>query len=132
MPTTLPGFSVVANAWLVTDADHDGLPTWREYLLGTDPLNADTSGSGIGDAVLVASGKLAANSDADGDGLTNAQEIALGTDPFNPDTDGDGVPDGLDCFPLDKTRSACLVADPNDHTPPVITLIEPTTARRIR
>jgi hypothetical protein len=130
-PMPVSGLSLVTNTWLTGDQDADGLPTWREYLLGTDPLNADTTKSGLGDRVLVESGHLAPNTDLDGDGLTNAQEIALGTDPFNADTDGDGVPDGIDCFPLDPTRSACLVSNPTDHTPPVITLIEPTTARRI-
>jgi hypothetical protein len=46
-------------------------------------------------------------------------------------TDGDTVVDGADCFPLDPTRSACPQADPNDHTPPVITLTEPTNATLI-
>ena len=94
-------------------------------------MNADTTKSGLGDRVLVESGHLAPNTDLDGDGLSNAAELALGTDRFNPDTDGDGVADAVDCFPLDPTRSACLVSNPADHTPPVITLIEPTTARRI-
>jgi hypothetical protein len=38
------------------------------------------------------------------------------------------VDDLHDCFPLDPTRSACGQADPNDHTPPVITLQYPTNA----
>jgi alpha-tubulin suppressor-like RCC1 family protein len=131
VPIPVTGFSLVANSWLVGDPDQDGLLTWREYLLGTDPLNADSSGTGVGDRVLVASGRNAASSDSDGDGLSNAVEVALGTDPFNSDSDGDGVPDALDAFPLDPTRWLPLVSDPNDHTPPVITLIEPIGARRI-
>ena len=130
-PVSVSGLSLAGNAWLIGDQDADGLPTWREYLIGTDPLNADSTGSGIGDRVLAESGYRAANSDLDGDGLSNAAEIALGTDPFNPDTDGDGVVDGLDAFPLDPTRSQPLPSNPLDHTPPVITLIEPIGARRI-
>jgi hypothetical protein len=61
----------------------------------------------------------------DGDGVPNWVEIARGTDPLNPDTDG------VDCFPLDPTRVACLPSNPNDHTLPVITLNEPANARRI-
>jgi hypothetical protein len=64
----------------------------------------------------------------DGDGVTNVNEGANGTDPFRSDTDGDGVGDATDCFPLDPARWQCPAADPNDHTPPVITLQEPTNA----
>ncbi len=130
-PVSVSGLSLASNTWLMGDQDGDSLPTWREYLIGTDPLNADSTGSGLGDRVLAASGLRAANSDIDGDGLSNAAEVALGTDPFNPDTDGDGVPDGADAFPLDPTRWQPLTANPNDHVPPVITLIEPIGARRI-
>jgi hypothetical protein len=41
------------------------------------------------------------------------------------------VPDGVDAFPLDPTRSQPPVPDPNDHTPPVITLIYPSGARPV-
>jgi hypothetical protein len=67
----------------------------------------------------------------DGDGALNKSELTNGTDPFRADTDGDGVNDGADCFPLDPTRSTCPQSDPNDHTPPTITLAEPTSATLI-
>jgi alpha-tubulin suppressor-like RCC1 family protein len=130
-PVPSSGLTLVPNTWLIGDPDQDGLRSWREYLIGTDPLNPDTTGSGLGDRVLADGGYQAAHSDLDGDGVANATEVALGTDPFNPDTDGDGVTDGADALPLDPTRSQPLPSNPNDHTPPVITLIEPTTARRI-
>ena len=62
--------------------------------------------------------------DSDGDGLTDVQEIVLGTDPYRRDTDGDGVWDGIDFAPLNSLVSA----DPNDHTPPLLTLSLPVGA----
>jgi hypothetical protein len=127
-PVASSAFAVADNSWLVGDPDDDGLPTWREYVVGTDPLDWDTGGSGLGDRVLAESSAEAANSDLDGDGVPNDVEIARGTDPLNNDTDGDEVSDGEDAFPLDPDRSAAPSADPNDHTAPVITLTEPTNA----
>jgi len=130
-PAQLVGFSLATNTWLTSDADGDGLPTWREYLVGTDPLNWDTSGSGVGDRALASQLEASANSDADGDGVPNSVELTQGTDPFNADSDGDGANDALDAYPLDPTRYTAPAVDPNDHTPPVITLTEPTNATLI-
>ena len=110
------------------DSDGDGLPDWKEREIGTDPYNRDTNGDGIPDGIEYAMGLNPANMDMDRDGLTNAQELAMGTNPFSADTDGDGVPDGQDAYPLDPTRWQAPGPDPNDHTPPVITLIEPAGA----
>jgi len=110
------------------DTDGDGLPDWKEREIGTDPYNPDTNGDGIPDGIEYAMGLDPKNMDMDGDGLTNAQELAMGTNPFLADTDGDGVPDNLDAYPLDPTRWQAPGPDPNDHTPPVITLIEPADA----
>jgi alpha-tubulin suppressor-like RCC1 family protein len=129
-PIQVPGFQLVDNAFLAGDQDNDGLSTWREYQLGTDPLSSDTDGDGIPDGVN-ASGDASTNLDPDGDGLSNALELALGTDAYNSDTDGDGVNDGADAFPLDPTRTTAPTPDPNDHTPPVITLTYPTNARPV-
>jgi len=110
------------------DSDGDGLPDWKEREIGTDPHNPDTNGDGIPDGIEYLSGLDSRNMDMDGDGLTNAQELAMGTNPFLADTDGDGVPDNQDAFPLDPTRWQPPVSDPNDHTPPTITLVEPADA----
>jgi len=121
-------FSYLHDKYGLGDSDGDGLPDWKEREIGTDPYNADTNHDGIPDGVEYAMGLDPANMDMDGDGLTNAQELAMGTNPFLADTDGDGVPDNLDAYPLDPTRWQAPGSDPNDHTPPIITLIEPADA----
>jgi hypothetical protein len=125
------GLSLADNTWLIGDADFDDLPTWREYLLGSDPLNADSNGNGILDGHDDAAGASAVNPDGDGDGVPNWTERVNGTDPFRVDSDGDGVSDSADVFPLDPTRSLPLTSNPSDTTPPIIALKEPVTARPI-
>src|SRR5262249_36939579 len=119
---------VVLSLGGLSDADGDGVDDLTEIADGTDPANPDTNGDGIPDGVAKRAGISATNPDDDGDGVSNRDEVLKGTEPFNPDTDGDGVPDGSDCFPVDPTRWLCPPFDPNDHTPPVITLAEPTNA----
>jgi hypothetical protein len=130
-PVPIPDFSLVTNTWLVGDPDLDQLPTWREYLMGTDPLNADTNGNGLPDGIDEAHSGAPDNPDSDGDGVPNWMEIANGTDPFRADSDGDGVHDGADAFPLDPTRWQAPTPNPSDTTPPVILLKEPVSARPV-
>jgi hypothetical protein len=124
-------FSVGDNSWLSSDPDQDGLSTALELTLGTDPEGRDTNHDGIPDGVAEDTNLSPTVLDMDGDGVPNSVELAQGTDPFQSDTDQDGSPDGSDCFPADPTRSQCSVPDPNDHTPPTITLTEPTNATLI-
>ena len=121
-------FSYLHDKYGLGDSDGDGLPDWKEREIGTDPYNPDTNGDGIPDGIEYAMGLDPTNMDMDGDGLTNAQELAMGTNPFLADTDGDGVPDNQDAFPLDPTRWQAPASDPNDYTPPTITLVEPADA----
>ena len=131
-PTYIGSFTLATNTWLTADSDADGLSTWREYLLGTDPLKADTNGNGIADGVEAANGATdGANPDIDGDGVANWTEVAQGTDPFTADTDGDGVNDGADYYPLDATRWLAPTPSLGDVTPPIITLTFPIGARPV-
>jgi len=114
--------------YTILDADHDGLDADQELAIGTDPNNWDTNGDGVADGIEYFSGLDPTNPDMDGDGLSNALELAMGTSPFLADTDRDGVPDGQDAYPLDPTRWEAPIFDPNDHTPPTITLEEPADA----
>ncbi len=110
------------------DPDGDGLPTDREWALGTDPFDADTNDDGIPDGMSVALGLSPTNPDQDADGMLNGIERARGTDPFVWDTDGDGHGDGGDAFPLDPTRWEAPTPTIGDITPPGMALTEPTNA----
>jgi alpha-tubulin suppressor-like RCC1 family protein len=131
-PVAAGTLTVATNTWLTADTDADGLTNWREYLLGTDPLNRDTNGNGVADGIEASNGATdGGNPDTDGDGVANWVEIARGTDPFLADSDGDGVNDGADYYPLDPTRWLAPTPTPGDTTPPVITLTYPTGARPV-
>ncbi len=126
-PVRVAGLTLVANAWLNQDDDSDRLTAWDEWRNGCDPYRWDTNGDGIPDHLAVDLGLSCVSLDTDGDGLLNAEEASIGTSLTLADSDGDGVGDQQDCAPLDPSRSACVV-DPGDHTPPIITLLEPPNA----
>lgn len=122
---------VTFPAPLDSDPDGDGLVTAAETAAGCDPYNFDSNGDGLLDGAAVGAGLSCSDLDMDDDGVQNLLERTRGTDPFRPDTDDDGSNDQADCFPLDPTRWECPEPDPNDHTPPVITLVSPTNATLI-
>jgi Bacterial TSP3 repeat len=111
-----------------TDTDGDGIPNYRELMLGLNPNAIDSNGDGIPDGVSLGMGLDGASTDQDGDGVSNAAEIANGTDPFRADSDGDGVPDGSDAFPTDPQRTTTPAPQPGDTTPPTIWLDVPLAA----
>jgi len=74
------------------DPDADGLTNLMEQEMGTDPLEYDSDGDGISDAL----DPEPVGRDSDGDGLSDAFERQANTLPNNPDSDGDGIPDGAE------------------------------------
>lgn len=86
------------------DNDQDGLSNYEEYLLGTDPLRADSDFDGLsdGDEVNVYDTDPL-NPDTDGDGLSDGDEIALGLNPLVTDSNGDGIPDNEEKFSQSMT-----------------------------
>ena len=126
-PVPIAGLSLVSNSWLLQDTDGDLLTNAGEYRRDLDPLNPDSNSDELLDSVTGDNPPGGVNLDRDGDGISSAMEAIKGTDPLQADTDGDGAMDGADCYPLDPTQTQCT-SDPNDHTPPTITLLEPVNA----
>ncbi len=115
------------------DFDSDGESNLDEMIQKLNPVNPDTDGDQVPDAVdLHPNIKLDLdndkmpddweyfwrlsdpNSDSDGDGLDNVHEYYYKTSPVLPDTDGDGIKDGEEV----RINSDPLAVDMN--YPPVI------------
>ncbi len=84
------------GASLAADFDADGLNTWQERRLGTDPTDPDTDADGLPDGAEVALGTHPRRPDSDRDGLRDGEDVRRGGDPLSADTDGDGIPDALE------------------------------------
>ncbi|MCW1884349.1 DUF1800 family protein [Luteolibacter flavescens] len=100
-------FNINSAADAAQDADNDGLSNLKEYLVGTNPHNADSDGDGASDSVELLHGTdpLSAASkpawfnftgniaDLDGDGLSDAWVLWSGGGTRHPhaDDDGDGM-----------------------------------------
>ncbi len=106
MPVFVPGADSVVNAGFQCDA-----PRRFFRLVHTDDVESDLM-----------------QTDYDGDGLTACQEYLFGSDPFNPDTSGDGIFDGIAAKLGTPPAPPEPTPDPNDTTPPAITLIDPIDA----
>jgi Carbohydrate esterase, sialic acid-specific acetylesterase/Bacterial TSP3 repeat len=109
------------------DYEPDGLTTWQEYVLGTDPKDPDTDGDGLNDGpeTLGVGSRPRTNpllADTDGDGLSDFEESNTGvwggaanpgTDPTKADTDGDGLNDKV------ETNTGIYVSNSNTGTNPL-------------
>ena len=86
------------NIWWIQDLDGDGLDNNEEFILDTNPLDADTDDDGMtdfeetGENVRYTTNPRVA--DTDGDGLSDFDENATyGSNPLLLDTDKDGYSD---------------------------------------
>ncbi|MEF8821208.1 MAG: hypothetical protein V5A52_02940 [Halovenus sp.] len=88
---------VTATTNLV-DIDGDETPIVGELRAGTDPLDGDTDGDGLGDGLELREYETdPTTADTDGDGIDDGAEINdYGTDPTESDTDSDRLPDGAE------------------------------------
>lgn len=81
------------------DLDKDGLTNYEEYIIGTDPWEADSDEDTLTDGDEINTyGTDPLKKDTDDDGLEDGDEIYLETDAINPDTDGNGILDGDEKF----------------------------------
>jgi hypothetical protein len=117
--------------WLNPDTDDDDLIDGAEVTLGTNPLVADAeehtsdfNHDSLMDGIGAQLGYRANQLDSDGDAISNTDELLMCTNPLRTDSDGDGVSDGADALPVDPLVNT-LPSDPQDVSPPVITLTAP-------
>jgi len=116
----------ISDAWQVqyfghtgidpnADPTNSGLTNLQKYLYGYDPTKFSTNGDGLSDAnnrlLGISGGNLDINNYS---GLTNAQQLALGLDPFDA---------GVNPPPATPPSQ-----NPNDTTPPVVTIDVPANA----
>jgi alpha-tubulin suppressor-like RCC1 family protein len=119
-PQTDDGFfpRAVADFLLVEDADHDGLVTWKELKLGSNPNAYSTAGDNISDGWKAIYGLsltdlTLATADLIGKGLTTLQDFQIGTDPTKFSTVDDDIADGWKVgYQLDPLDRALADEDP--------------------
>jgi probable HAF family extracellular repeat protein len=91
--------SPVADFLLLDDPDHDGVASWKELQLGTDPSIYSSVGDGISNTWKLHFGfsltdPAVGGQDPTGKGMTLLQDYEMGTDPTKLSTVNDGIPDG--------------------------------------
>ncbi|MGB1311245.1 MAG: hypothetical protein ACPG47_08535 [Leucothrix sp.] len=105
----IPKQPTVATVQIDDDADKDGLPNGFELAIGTDPMNRDSDGDSVADAIEIGFDRNnpldsdrdglidALDKDDDNDGvLTKLEDADKNGTARNDDTDGDGVPNYQD------------------------------------
>jgi len=136
------------DGWADADPDNDGLTNYEEFMLGTDPLLADTDGDGPSDFWKVTHGfdprvpQLAPpDPDTDGDQIPDRWEVWLGTPTNNPalgrqdylDPDGDGFTTWYETHVLGSNpASAASPGAPDANHTDVIAVIASTRACVLR
>jgi hypothetical protein len=103
-------------AWLALDLDMDGLSSFRELQLGTDPTHSDTDRDGLGDGWEVARGLLPKVDDMDGDGLPDGADVRRGGNPRSNDTDADGLLDASEPEEDCNGNGIPAIADADDDS----------------
>ena len=88
---------------LFIDGDGDGLSSFSEGIIGTNPYNSDSDGDSLPDWWEFLYGLNPLDScdvsyDLDRDGLSSLEELNLGTSPNRFDSDNDLFSDGLEAF----------------------------------
>ncbi len=121
--TILANYTAGADKYGSVDYDNDGLPTWYErqysFLNERDASDAakDQDGDGLTNLQEFMLGTDPSNADTDGDGVNDGAEVnRLGgaTNPLNPDTDQDGLSDGV------ETGTGVFVNANNTGTNPLV------------
>ncbi len=91
------------------DHDQDGLVSYDEFLIGTDPRNPDSDDDGLKDGNESTFQAKPLVTDTDDDGLKDGEEVAAGSLPHLPDSDGDGASDSVEIAtgfnPRDETST---------------------------
>ncbi|WP_206753754.1 sulfatase-like hydrolase/transferase [Lentimonas sp. CC11] len=90
------------------DFEPDGLTNLEEFQYGSNPLDADSDGDRLEDAVEVYTyGTQAGNAHSDSDTLEDGDEVLIwNTDPLVADTDGDGLDDDDELAAFSDPRNA--------------------------
>jgi hypothetical protein len=124
-------FRVRAYPEYDVDDDGDGLLSWEEVLLGTDPDSTDSDNDGMPDGWEFAHhlnplSAADAAGDPDNDGLSNLWEYRLDLNPRSNDSDGNGILDGLEDRDDDGLGNlhelTVTLTDPSQHDTDLDTL----------